>query len=164
MYCPVCRDEYRPGFTRCASCDVDLVASLDAGAAQPPAALAPEIVVEAATVNFCGFLTLEEARAHLGIETQRQWTTRAIGRATPCLLGLFSLVVLLAHALHPQDLPARQAAWYPKATATFADALAAVRRHLWASWNCAGSAAAPDVMPIPRPIWDSLHEAVCYAA
>jgi hypothetical protein len=62
MYCPVCRDEYRPGFTRCASCDVDLVESLDAGAAKPPAALVPEIAVEAATLNFCGFLTLEEAR------------------------------------------------------------------------------------------------------
>jgi hypothetical protein len=109
-------------------------------------------------------VTFAEVRAHLGVETQRQWTTRAIGRTTPCLLGLFSLVVLLAHALHPRDLPARQAAWYPKATATFADALAAVRRHLWASWNCAGSPAAPDVLPIPRPLWDSLHEAVCYAA
>ncbi len=29
MYCPVCKAEYRPGFRRCASCDVELVASLD---------------------------------------------------------------------------------------------------------------------------------------
>jgi hypothetical protein len=27
-FCPECRAEYRPGFTRCASCDVDLVESL----------------------------------------------------------------------------------------------------------------------------------------
>ena len=33
----------------------------------------------------------------------------------PCLLGLFSFVVLLTHALHPDHLPTRQAAWYPKA-------------------------------------------------
>lgn len=64
MFCPVCRDEYRRGFTRCATCDVDLVESLDAA---PPEAPAPqpvvaEVAAQEATVNFCGFLTLEEAR------------------------------------------------------------------------------------------------------
>jgi hypothetical protein len=28
MFCRQCKDEYRPGFTRCADCDVDLVESL----------------------------------------------------------------------------------------------------------------------------------------
>jgi len=28
MFCPECKAEYRPGFTRCADCDVDLVANL----------------------------------------------------------------------------------------------------------------------------------------
>ena len=28
MFCPECRAEYRPGFTHCADCDVDLVAEL----------------------------------------------------------------------------------------------------------------------------------------
>ena len=28
MFCPECRAEYRPGFTRCADCDADLVANL----------------------------------------------------------------------------------------------------------------------------------------
>jgi hypothetical protein len=28
MFCPACRAEYRPGFTRCADCDVDLVQEL----------------------------------------------------------------------------------------------------------------------------------------
>ena len=109
-------------------------------------------------------VTFEEARAHLGVETQRQWTTRAVGRTTPCLFGLFSLIVLLAHALHPQGLPTRRAAWYPKAEATFADALAAVRRHLWASWNCTASPGTPDSTLILHPHWESLHEALCYAA
>ena len=109
-------------------------------------------------------VTFEEARAHLGLETQRQWSTRAIGRTTPCLLGLFSLVTLLAHALHPRDLPTRQAAWYPKGEASFADALAAVRRHLWSRWNSTDSPGDADLLPIPRPLWESLHEVVCYAA
>jgi hypothetical protein len=51
--------------------------------------------------------TFEEVRAHLGLDTQRGWSTRGVGRAAPCLLGLFSLVVLLAHALYPEELPTR---------------------------------------------------------
>ncbi len=76
--------------------------------------------------------TLEEVRTHLGIETQRQWSDRAIARTTPCLLALFSIVTLLAGRL-----PTRQrrfaptAAWHPRACPTFSDALAAVRRAIW---------------------------------
>ncbi|HZN54182.1 MAG TPA: hypothetical protein VFB67_02575 [Candidatus Polarisedimenticolaceae bacterium] len=67
MFCPVCRDEYRRGFTRCATCDVALVESLDAvpepsGLREAAAAAAP-VGLDEPTVNFCGFLTLEEARA-----------------------------------------------------------------------------------------------------
>lgn len=40
-------------------------------------------------------VTFEESRAHLGLETQRQWSVRALERSTPCLLGLFSVVVVL---------------------------------------------------------------------
>ena len=32
MFCPVCRAEYRQGFTRCADCDVELVSELPAAA------------------------------------------------------------------------------------------------------------------------------------
>ncbi len=46
-------------------------------------------------------VTYEESRAHLGVETQRQWSDLAIERSTPCLFGLYSLVVLLGYALHP---------------------------------------------------------------
>jgi hypothetical protein len=31
MFCPLCKYEYRPGFTHCADCDVDLVETLDMG-------------------------------------------------------------------------------------------------------------------------------------
>ena len=41
-------------------------------------------------------VTFQETRAHLGVETQRQWPDLAIARTTPCLLALFSLVTLLA--------------------------------------------------------------------
>ena len=60
-------------------------------------------------------VTFQEVRAHLGVETQRQWSDTAIARTTPCLPALFSIITLLA-----ARLPARQrrriaaAAWYPK--------------------------------------------------
>lgn len=109
-------------------------------------------------------VTFAEARAHLGFETQRQWSDRASARTTPCRLGLFSLVTLMARILHPDSRPTRQAAWYPKAEPTFADALAAVRRHLWASQNCAHSPAEADPTRIPSPWREALYEAACYAA
>ena len=45
--------------------------------------------------------TFEESRAHLGIETQRQWSDLASDRTTPMLFGLYSLVALFGRALHP---------------------------------------------------------------
>jgi hypothetical protein len=112
-------------------------------------------------------VTFEEARACLGLETQRQWTTRAVGRTTPCLLGLFSVVVLMAHAAHPDHLPTRQAAWYPKPEATGGDALAAVRRRLWASYANQNSPS-PHVdlrmANSPAQLLSFLVEAACYAA
>jgi hypothetical protein len=62
MFCPVCHDEYRPGFTRCATCDVDLVEAPYAEAPQKAATILAEVAAEEATASFCGFLTLEEAR------------------------------------------------------------------------------------------------------
>jgi hypothetical protein len=47
-------------------------------------------------------VTFQEVRAHLGVETQRQWSDLAIRCTTPALLALFSLVVLLAQRLHLQ--------------------------------------------------------------
>jgi hypothetical protein len=77
-------------------------------------------------------VTYHEVREHLGVETQRQWSDLAILRTTPALLGLFSLVTLLAHQhARRRKLPIRQTAWYHKAQPTFSDALALVRRQLW---------------------------------
>ena len=44
-------------------------------------------------------VTFREARDRLGAETQRQWSDKAIARATPCPLALFSIVTLLAARL-----------------------------------------------------------------
>jgi hypothetical protein len=108
-------------------------------------------------------VTFEELRAHLGFETQRQWSDKAIERTAPCLFGIFSLIVLMAKVLHPGTLPVRQASWYLKEEATFIDALAAVRSDLWHSVNYSTSAQEADMFLIPHAALLSLLEAACYS-
>jgi hypothetical protein len=110
-------------------------------------------------------VTFEEARAHLGVETQRQWSDLAILRTTPALLGLFSLVTVFAHQLlQGKELAARAAAWYQKPLPTFSDTLALVRQQLWPvsiSWM---SSAQDDVVIIPKALFDRLADTLAYAA
>jgi hypothetical protein len=110
-------------------------------------------------------VTFEEARAHLGVETQRQWSDLAILRTTPALLGLFSLITLFAHQLlQGKELAVRQAAWYQKRLPTFSDTLALVRQHLWPvsiSWM---SGAKGDVVIIPKALFERLTDTLAYAA
>ncbi len=110
-------------------------------------------------------VTFQEVRTHLGVETQRQWADLAIARTTPTLLGLFSVVTILAHALSSQQtvIP-RQAAWYAKSTPTFADALALVRSHLWRHTHFSLSQKDYDLVQIPRPLFECLTDTLCYAA
>jgi hypothetical protein len=108
-------------------------------------------------------VTSEESRAHLGIETQRQWSDRAIERSTPLLLGLSSLVTLFGQAAHPDGcIPVAQAAWYRKQTATFRDVLALVRRRLWGYETLPTSLSDPAVVLVPRSTLERLSWAVCY--
>jgi hypothetical protein len=111
-------------------------------------------------------VTFHEVRAHLGVETQRQWSDRAIARTTPALLGLFSLVTLLAHGqLHPRPTPPiPQSAWYAKSLPTFADALALVRRQLWTQSTFPTSLPDADLVKVPRALVDHLRSLLCYAA
>lgn len=109
-------------------------------------------------------VTFEEVRAHLGFETQRQWSVRAIERTAPCLLGVFSLVVLLGKVLHPEALPVRACEWYRKEEATFSDVLGAVRSHLWGCLNYRASSFSTDLCLIPRSLWRHLQDLACYGA
>ena len=110
-------------------------------------------------------VTFEEVRAHLGVETQRQWSDLAIARTTPALLGLFSLVTLMAHERWQGHEPwIRHAAWYDKTLPTFIDALAEVRRALWKVPTFRTSAPARDMVQVPLEFIERLADALCYAA
>jgi len=109
-------------------------------------------------------VTFQEVRAHLGVETQRQWSDWAIARTTPALLGLFSLVTLLAHrSTRRGKLPIRQAAWYAKPLPTFSDALAVVRHQLWQALSFHTSVPEADMQKVPRVLLERFTDALCYA-
>lgn len=110
-------------------------------------------------------VTFHEVRAHLGVETQRQWADQAIMRTTPALMGLFSLVTLLAHP-HLSRCPRclRQDAWYAKALPTFGDALALVRRRLWTQTIFQTSPWTGEVEKVPCALLNHLADLLCYAA
>ena len=98
-------------------------------------------------------VTLEEARAHLGLETQRQWKERAIVRTTPALLSFYSIVTLTAYQLLQQEATiVRVTAWYANIRPTFADAMVLVRRHLWDHLHVSTSPQGTDLIQIPRVV------------
>ena len=110
-------------------------------------------------------VTFREVRDHLGVETQRQWSDRAIARATPCLFALFSLVALLVARL---DRRARSVvridAWYRKPRPTFADALAAVRRQFWREQGLLLSERQSEVRKLRPGLRHGIVYALCHAA
>ncbi len=110
-------------------------------------------------------VTCEEARAHLGMETQRQWNDRAIARSTPALLSLFSVVTLTAHLMIAKGASrVRCTAWYTKTHPTFSDAIALVRRQLWDHIYFSTSQQETDMIKIPRALFERLMNVMSYAA
>ena len=109
-------------------------------------------------------------RAHLGrsgvpVETQRQWSDRAIGRTTPILMGLFSVVSLVANSLQAGGLLRSQVSgWYVKKQFTFSDALAGVRRHLWGTMNFCPSGSEVVEVKMSQQQYQLWQEALSWAA
>ena len=124
----------------------------------------PRQIVEWFLMRWQVEVTFQQVRAHLGVETQRQWSDLAIARTTPVLMGLFSIVTLLANRLaRGGTLPVRQAAWYRKPRATFSDAIALVREHIWLGSRPSPSRPTRRMKTIPRALLDGLMQTACYA-
>ena len=109
-------------------------------------------------------VTFQELHAHLGFGTQRHWSDKAVQRTIPALFGLFSIIVLAAHNLHPENLPVSQSAWYKKEVATFSDALAAVRNDLWSFDKFVQLPQNGDWLLIPTQIFNCLRQITLYSS
>jgi hypothetical protein len=127
--------------------------------------VAPEEVLKYVVQRWSLEVTFEEARAHLGLETQRQWSDRAIARTTPVLLGLFSLVTLAALQCHEAGLlSAEQTAWYAKEEPTFSDCLRMVRSRIWQARISDTSEGKADVIEFPRCYFEAIIQGLSAAA
>ena len=121
-------------------------------------AVAPVQILEWFVLRWQLEVTFQEVRSHLGVETQRQWSDRAIARTTPVLMGLFSWITLASHLLQKQQpIIQRTAAWYAKPAPTFVDAIALLRRTLWlASEGFSMSPSHPNSEKVPTAFYARL--------
>jgi hypothetical protein len=126
----------------------------------------PETIINQFVLRWNVEVTFFEARAHLGMETQRQWSDKAIAKTTPCLMALLSLVCLFAiEMLKDNALPILSTAWYDKKSdATFSDIIAFVRRSIWAGNYFNDSMFDGEYMKIRQDQWEMLLDQLSRAA
>ena len=110
-------------------------------------------------------VTFREVREHLGVETQRQWSDRAIASTTPSLMGLFSIVTLWANGLYKKrSVKMQLTAWYKKEHPTFSDAIAAVRTQIWQQKEFYLSEEQEEMIKIPKALFSELTDLLARAA
>jgi hypothetical protein len=126
-------------------------------------ALGPEAVIGHYAGRWNIETTFQEARSHLGLETTRGRSRGTVLRAAPCLLGLYSVVALLYHAL-PGPKRAATVSWPGKRGVTFSDALGAVRRWLWEEAVLPQAGADGTVGKLPPGVRELLLTALAPAA
>jgi DDE superfamily endonuclease len=127
--------------------------------------ITPQEVLKYVVQRWSMEVTFEGARAHLGVETQRQWSDLAIARTTPVLLGLFSVVTLAALRCHEAGrLSAEQTAWYAKEEPTFSDCLRLIRGRIWQARISRASDGDSDVIELPRHLFEAVIQGFSIAA
>lgn len=125
----------------------------------------PEQILRYVVQRWSVEVTIEEARAHLGLETQRQWSDLAILRTTPVLLGFFSLVTLAALRCHGAGLLSpERTAWYAKVEPTFSDCLRLIRARIWQARIGDASGDEADVIQLPRGFFEAVVQGLATAA
>ena len=102
-------------------------------------------------------------RSERGLETTRGWREQTGLRAAPCLLGLSAAVAILFHPL-PESKRTGAVEWPGKTVTTFSDALAAVRRWLWAESLLPQAGQTMGLEKLPEPVRDLLLTTLAPAA
>lgn len=120
-------------------------------------------IIEAYTGRWNIETTFQESRSELHIQTTRGWSRSTVLRAVPCLFGLYTVVAML-YAELPRTHRIGGIAWPGKATVTFSDALAAVRRWIWVEGVFSHRPEGSSVKKLPPPIREILYAALAPAA
>jgi hypothetical protein len=107
--------------------------------------------------------TFQEVRSCLHLETTRGWCRATVLRMTPCLFGLYSVVASLYNRL-PAGRRVGAITWPGKTGVTFSDALAAVRRWIWAEGVFSQVDGGSAIEKLPAPLREVLYSALAPAA
>ena len=97
-------------------------------------AMRPQQLVECYTRRWSIATTFQECRAYLPLESTKGSCKPTVLRCTPCLFGLYTLVVLLYVQLPASARTRGAVVWKGKTTVTFSDMITCVRRAIWPSW------------------------------
>ena len=119
----------------------------------------PQQIVECYTQRWSIETTFQECREYLKLESPRGYSHHTVLRFTPCLFGLYTLVVLLYLQLPRSSRASGALLWRGKSTVTFSDMMMCVRRAFWEQWCFHTQAAAQAFSKLPQ----SLRETILYA-
>jgi DDE superfamily endonuclease len=118
----------------------------------------PQQMVEYYTQRWSIEMTFQECREHLKLESTKGDGQQTVLRFTPCLFGLYTMIVLLYLQLPRSISTRRTVVWRGKSTVTFSDMITCVRRALWDQWCFQTQAHAQEFSKLSP----SLRETVLY--
>jgi hypothetical protein len=121
--------------------------------------MCPQQIVECYTQRWSIETTFQECREYLKLESTKGYSQQTVLRLTPCLFGLYTMVVLLYLQLPRPSRTLRAVSWRGKSTVTFSDMMTCVRRAVWEQW-CFQTQADPRAFSKLSP---SLQDTILYA-
>jgi hypothetical protein len=126
--------------------------------------LCPKQIVEYYTQRWSIETTFQECREDLKLESPKGYGQQTVLRFTPCLFGLYTIVVLLYLHLPRPSSALRVVLWRGKATVTFSDMITCVRRVLWEQWYFQTPADPQEFSKLSQSLQDSILYALASAA
>jgi hypothetical protein len=112
--------------------------------------LCPKHIVEYYTQRWSIETTFQECREQLQLESTQCDGKQTVLRFTPCLFGLYTIIVLLYLQLPDLLRLPITVSWRGKSTTTFADMLTCVRQAIWPQWFFQTPTKAEPFSKLPR--------------
>jgi hypothetical protein len=124
----------------------------------------PQQIVACYTHRWSIETTFQECREYLKLESPKGYGQQTVRRFTPCLFGLYTVVVLLYLQLPCPSNTRRAIFWRGKTTVTFSDMMTCVRRVVWEQWVFQTQAASQEFSKLSPSLRDTILYALAPAA
>jgi hypothetical protein len=126
--------------------------------------MCPKQIVECYTQRWSTETTFQECREYLKLESSKGYGQQTVLRFTPCLFGLYTIIVLLYLQLPRPSTTLRAVFWRGKATVTFSDMITCVRRVLWEQWYFQTQSDSQEFSKLSPSLQDTILYALAPAA